>query len=209
MIDGGLIAAGRALAGKNQKDLAQMAQVSLDTLADVEAGRSNPTQKTENKILQALAQCGVEIRDGAVRRIHDMLRIIEGDDCYLRLLDDVAASGADELLVFYGDDSLSPPAVIERYRALRANGVRMRQLVKEGDQYLMGALHEYRSVPPEFFVNRVGLVYGDNYAFVHKGGAKRVIINRDAQLAAQQRSQFMLIWSQAKQPKESHATEKF
>lgn len=213
MIDIGLLKAARALAGKSQKEFAELATVSPATLAEIELGNNNPTHKTERLLLSALEKCGVEIRDGAVRRLNNRIRILDGDDCYIQLLDDVidhmATQDRKEVCLFYGSDSLSLPTVIERYRQLKTMGVRIKQLVEEGDRYLSGDLHDYRYVPQAYFINRVAMVYGDKYAYVVKGSTKQVVLTHDAVLADMQRSQFSWLFSISKVPEVSDADIRF
>lgn len=213
MLDPGLLKAARTLADLSQKDLASLAGLGQATVVEIEAGRSRPLPETVAALLSALEQKGVQIHDGAVRRISGLIRFIEGDDCYLRLLEDVVATLANkdkaELLIFFGDDSVSPKAIVEKYRLLRAAGVRMKQLVREGNKFLMGELHEYRYVPKEHFLNRVCVVYGDKIAMVTKTDIKRVVVITDAELAGTQRNLFELIWSKYPVPVESDASERF
>lgn len=213
MIDPGLLKAARTLADLSQKDLAAAAGLGHATIVEIEAGRSRPMPDTVAAILSALERSGVQIHDGAVRRLSGLIRFIEGDDCYLKLLDDVAATlaGKDkpEFLIFFGDDGVSPPKVIEKYRILRSSGIRMKQLVREGNTNLMGELHEYRYVPKENFLNRVCVVYGDKVAMVTKTDTKRILVITDAELAGTQRNLFELIWSKYPVPVETNATNRF
>jgi len=213
MFDTGLIKAGRAMLDWSQEDLARAAGVSKNTIAQLEQGLTNPTEKTERLIRQAFERADIEIRDGRIGRAAESLKVFEGPDCYLRLLDDVVATltarPKSELLIFFGNDGVSPPPVIEKYRQLRNAGVRMRQLVKEGNTYLMGALYEYRYVPENFFVNEVMCVYDEKVAVVVKGAKKRIVLFRNPGLATAQKNLFELVWSTLKVPEKSDAEEKF
>ncbi|PZQ44288.1 MAG: hypothetical protein DI551_10405, partial [Micavibrio aeruginosavorus] len=213
MFDPGLLKAARVLADLSQKALAEEAGIGSATLVEMEAGRSRPQPETVLAVMSALERHGVQIRDGAVRRLSDRIRFIEGDDCYLKLLEDVGTSLAGkpkaELLIFFGDDAKSPPDVVKAYRKLRLAGIRMRQLVEQGNDFLMGETHEYRYAPKDYFLNRVCTVYGDKIAMVTKTDVKRIIVINDAELAEMQRNLFMWLWSISPQPSETHATERF
>lgn len=203
----------RALADWSQGDLAKATGLNKKTIQQLEQGGTNPTEKTERLILEAFERADIEVRDGRIGRVAESLKVFEGDNCYLRLLDDVAATmprlAKPELLIFFGDDAVSPPEVIERYRAMRAAGLAMRQLVKEGNTYLMGPLKEYRYFPGDMFVNRVFLVYGDKFATITKGAKKRVTIQRDLEIAAAMKFLFDNTWSHSPMPERSDAEEKF
>ena len=56
---GNIISARRKLLGINQHDLAQIAEVSIATVKDIERGKGNPSLKTIEKICVVL---GLEIR---------------------------------------------------------------------------------------------------------------------------------------------------
>jgi transcriptional regulator with XRE-family HTH domain len=207
------IRAARALLGWSQKDLADRAGLSQTGIARLENGSHKPTTQTLDKILDAFNDSGIEfIQDGLIRR-DDSIRTITGDNCYLRLLEDVektfsACDGKKELLIWCADDRESPPAVNDAYRALRRAGVKMRQLVAEGNDWLMGPLEEYRALPKNFFVNVVKLSYGDKFATINSAGT-RIIIHKDSEAAESHRDIFELLWTLLPRPERSVANERF
>jgi hypothetical protein len=103
---------------------------------------------------------------------------------------------------------MSPPEVNNLYRKIRAAGVSMRQLVEEGNPYLMGPLDEYRYMPKERFNNYVSLIYGDKVAVCTDGNTKALIF-KDPLLAKTWKNLFDLMWDVLKQPEKSNADEKF
>jgi len=113
-----------------------------------------------------------------------------------------------ECLFVCADDRESPPAVNDRYRKLRNAGIRFRQLVREGNSYLMGPPSEYRWVPKERFRNNVTLIYADKVA-VTAGERSRAVIFKDAELAASWRNLVELLWQHLEQPERSTADERF
>lgn len=155
---------------------------------------------------------GIEFIENGVKLAPKNIEIIEGKDCYIRTLDKVMMilPGLEnkELLIMFASDAISPPAVNDRYRLMRQQGVKMRQLIKEGDTYIMGELEEYRTIPEGQFVNIVSLVYGDYMAQVN-GDETAVTIYRDPKLAAQKRADFEERWNKGSIPSISTAEEKF
>ncbi|HEY8963306.1 MAG TPA: helix-turn-helix transcriptional regulator, partial [Alphaproteobacteria bacterium] len=151
------IRSARAWLNWSREDLASRAGVVVNTIAAIEKddGASEPNARTMAKIMQALDLGGVAFTQNGLQEKEDVTTVIEGDGWYLRLLDDVLATLKDqknsELLFICADDSVSPPEVNERLRAIRAGGTRMRQLVEEGNTYLMGDVSEYRYMPKERF----------------------------------------------------------
>lgn len=208
------IRAARALLNWSQKELADAAGLSQTGIARIENGAHQPTTQSLHKIKAALEDSGIEFIQGGVLRRDDSVRIITGPDCYMRLLEDVQATLADrpakdrELMIWCADDRQSPAAVNDMYRAMRRDGIRMRQLTAEGNSWLLGPLEEYRYIPADYFVNVVKLNYGDKFATVN-GTETRVMIHKDEDASRSQRAIFDLLWSVLPQPKRSDADERF
>ncbi len=212
LINADQIRAARALKNWSQADLARRVDMATPSIGNIEAGKHNPTRQTQDAIQDAFENEGVEFIEGGVRKKQDLIRIYEGDDCYLKLLDDVYYTlkniESPELLISCADDRVSPPPVNEAYRRMRKMGVKMRQLVEEGNTYLMGPVDEYRYVPKDFFINRVMVIYGEKVALVLDQETK-IVIFRDEIMAYVQRNLFNLLWITLPQPKESRADERF
>jgi transcriptional regulator with XRE-family HTH domain len=207
-----LIPAARALLGWSQSELGANAHIGVAALANIENKKQTPRPQTLYKIKTALESEGIEfLRNGVIKR-EDGIRTITGPNCYIELLEDVEKTlknlSDKQLLIWCSDDSVSPPEVNEIYRRLRNSGIRMRQLVEEGNSYLMGDLAEYRFIPKEYFINVVKLNYGNKFAIVN-GNESRVIIHKDTQASKSHRAIFELLWSVLKQPQLSEAHEIF
>ena len=144
---------------------------------------------------------------------------VEGDTheaTYLQLLEDVAEHVKDlrhpELLVMYADDRVSPPSINERYRAMRTEGVAMRQLIEEGKHLPDGATERVPLYPETVFSSTAWtLVYGDRVAS-EAGDFCRAAIKVDPVDpvgADLQRNTFNLLWKLLDEPAESDADERF
>lgn len=207
------IRAARALKNWSQADLAQRVGMATPSIGNIESGKHNATPQTQTAIIAAFEDAGIEFIDGGVRYKSDTIRILEGENCYLQLLDDVFYSlkGSPqpaELLISCADDRKSPPAVNESYRRIRKSGIAMRQLVEEDNTHLMGPLEEYRYLPRHRFINRVLVIYGQKIATVIDNETK-VMILHDAVMAEVQKNVFNLLWETLPQPTESTADDKF
>jgi len=108
----------------------------------------------------------------------------------------------------FSDDRVSPPKVNEKYREMRAHGVKMRQLVQEGNEYQIGPLSEYRYLPAHNFINRVTLIYG-NRITNETNDTCRAIVKIDPLNAEIQRNLFDLLWNVLPEPERSIADVKF
>jgi hypothetical protein len=112
------------------------------------------------------------------------------------------------MLIICSDDNVSPTKVNDSYRRIRNAVIKMRQLIEEDNQYLMGNVNEYRYIPKRFFHNNVMLVYRNKVASVLHNEEK-VIIIEDNGFSDSLRNLFEFMWSITKKPKASIANEKF
>lgn len=212
-ITGGQIRAARGLANWDREKLSQESGVSVSQIAAIELGTTeSPRNRTLTEIERAFLRTGIIFKDGGVIPKTDGITRVEGEGWYLTLLDDVYQTLLDqknaEVVFFCSDDKKSPPEVNNRLRKIRNAGIKMRQLVQEGNTYLMGALNEYRYVPKERYKNYVSLIYADKVAICLQGGTYAIIF-KDAELASTWRNMFELIWEHLPQPEKSNAKERF
>lgn len=201
-------------------DLVKNSGISKPTISAINQSKTTEEMekfnlKTINTIISSINKAGVRFTEHGVERINYPVYFTRGDtheEAYLELLRDVRRhlTGIEnpELLIMYADDRVSPPSVNSIYRELRKSGVKMRQLVREGNTYLMGDISEYRYVPKDNFVNRVALIYGNRFAN-ETGDVLKGIIHEDAVQARIQRNNFNMLWDNLPQPEESTADERF
>jgi len=197
------IAAARQVAGWTAEQLAERAGVSRSTIIKIETGAVQPREGTIADIATALASAGVEFTEGGVRWTNDALRVLEGPDAYLRLLDEVyqslhRQSGA-EVLSICTDDAVSPPDVVQAIQRWHDAGIRCRFLTREEAARFDFPLREYRLIPERFYTNSVMVVFGDKVATLREDGD--VIIVRDTDQANMLRGLFEMIWQQSPSPR--------
>lgn len=211
----GKIRSGRAYLNWTQEKLAEAAGLSFQGIQKIERGETQPTARTQDKIVRAFQKRGVIFTAKGIEYEEYPIVFIEGtshESCYLQLLKDVFEHLKDkknpELLIMYADDKVSPSSVNDMYREMRSAGIRMRQFIQEGNTYIMGPLEEYRYVPQSFFINRVTLVYGDRIAN-ETANFNRALIKVDPINADIQRNTFNMLWSILEEPTKSTAHERF
>ncbi|MEZ5918875.1 MAG: helix-turn-helix domain-containing protein [Alphaproteobacteria bacterium] len=195
------IRAARALLDWSQNDLAEEAGLSQTGIARIENGTNKPNSSTLAKIEAAFDRAHVEfIGRSGVKQNLDIVRIYEGDDCYLRFLDDAFITLSEEggeILFSASDESRSSRFVIEKFRAMRKSGIRMRSLVQDQDTFLMGPLEEYRWMDKALFVDGdVKVIFGKRVGYLMTWrGTPRVVSIEDETIAEENRRIFNFIWN--------------
>jgi len=206
MLDPRQIRAALELIDWNTAELAEAADLNADTVRRICRGTINrPHEGTEQKIREVferrgvkfLPDCGVQLDDGLVR-------VVQGEDSYLRLLDEVyhtMRGHSGDVLFFFVDDALSPPEVIGANHRLREAGIRCRYLCSENPGRLDFPAGDYRAVPERFFHNAVQVVFANCVAQHFGGESTKVLILRHDAHAESQRRLFEMIWLNGKVPK--------
>lgn len=219
------IRAARALKNWSQTDLAERTGLAVPTIANIELGKQIPGKNTIEKIIDAFTLGGIDFTDRGVEKKDEKSKFVsllkkdEYDNIYISLIEDVLYTLSNiedeekrEVLIFCGDDRISPPEINTLYKKIRANGIRHRQLSEEGNTYLLAGIEEYRYIPSQYYLNNVTLVYGDKYAIclgnVDSEKPDEIIIINDGGTARIHRNIFELLWSQLPKPKKSTAPEK-
>lgn len=212
MLTPGQIRCARALLNWTVQDLAQRSDIAAPTITNIETGKTSPNTRTIEKLRATFEDAGLMFTARGGVDMAEQITTIKGENWYAQLLDNVINTLAHErhkqLLIEFSDDRKSPPAIVQMYRDMRAAGIKMRQLVEFGNDYLQGPVEEYRWIPKENFKNWVVLVYGDKVAVSIENESGCVIIN-DKDLAAAERNKFDLMWSFLPKPTASTADERF
>ena len=199
------IRAARYLLGLDAEDLAAQTGLTRNTVSNIENGTVQPREASLERIVGVLTQRGIEfIGDRGVALVNENYRLIEGKDCYLRLLDQVyhalrGKPGA-EVLSICTDDSVSPPEVIQAIQRWHDAGIKARFLSHERARRFDFPLREYRLIPPRFFTNSVMVVFEDKVATL-RGLNDAVLVITDRDQADMLRGLFEMIWAQSPPPK--------
>ena len=148
MLDPRQIRAALELVNWTTADLAEATELNADTVRRICRGTiARPREGTEQKIREALERRGVKfLPDCGVQLDDDLVRVLQGEDSYLRLLDEIyhtmRGRGGD-VLFFFVDDRVSSPEVVAANKRLREAGIKCRYLCEEGAPSLgPGALRD-------------------------------------------------------------------
>ena len=203
------IKAGRALLAIDQINLANTLGITHAKISRAESGETKSVEVL-HEIQRGMEQLGIVfLPSGGVDKTNTHVEVIEGHGCYSALLERISTDRSSEtLLIMFSSDQVSPSEVNERYRLIRNKGIVMRQLIMEGDSYIMGDLNEYRTVSEKYFTNVVTLIYGDKVAQVN-GDETRIVIYHDPVLAKRERQIFDFFWDHGGVPTLTTADERF
>lgn len=185
----------RSILGWSQAELAEAADLGVATVQSVEAGKPCNV-RTEEKLIRALSRAGIELIEDGIRKPDTTITRLEGESWFSELLEDayftLLEAKHKEMLIFGGNNKVSPPSVIAGFRRLRQAGVRIREMVEEGDDYLMGPETDYRWIPSAYYKNYVTVVYA--HKVLNDFGSHGILFT-NRQWAEAERNKFDLLWS--------------
>ncbi|MDE2029920.1 MAG: helix-turn-helix transcriptional regulator [Alphaproteobacteria bacterium] len=222
MITAAQLRAARGLMDWTRSDLAKAANVSPETIKNIEHGTFRPQETTAEAIVKAFALHGVEFTsDEGVKRCHDTVAKYEGIEGFKRFMDDVytvaertsaAGDDAKPFCMSNLDDSFFVKYLgdfftvhhIRRMNALR-HSFKMRILIKEKphsfspEETEQGSYREYRLQPDHAMGNVPFYVYGDKLAILvfEEQKEPRIVVIASALVAKAYREQFDILWEAA------------
>ena len=206
------IRAARGLLGLSQKELAEKADLSINSLNNIEREVGSPRTDSLHAVRDALMKEGVEFLDkDGVRFSGEQLEIdkVEGPHILEALYDEMLKaypSGNGQILVMGKDNSrfhhLDNIELLMAYKKFEAvaikNNIIERALFLENDTNFLGIRNNYRWVPKELFGKVPMTIYGNNVAIILWGPPVRMVIIRNPGIAETFRHHFEAIWSLAK-----------
>jgi transcriptional regulator with XRE-family HTH domain len=181
----------------SQPDLAKRCGMHKQTISNFEAERSTPSNTSLELMMRTLENGGVEFGlDNGVSLPSVKHMKLDQPGWFVELLDDVIFSlkneDQKELLIYGGDNRVYTPEVVEKLRELRKGGVRMREMVCQGNSYLMGPEEEYRWIPKKRFKNFNTIIYANKVCLDFRSWAGILIVNKG--WAETERNKFEMLW---------------
>jgi transcriptional regulator with XRE-family HTH domain len=211
VINSAQIRAARALLDWSQQDLATRTGLSKTAIANIETEKYRPTPENQQKITEVFEKAGIEFIAAGVRRINNLVKIYEGENCYLDFLQaayvQLVNEKQPEILFSGADDRRSPAQIVNILKSLKQAGIRTRSLIRHADTFIHGALEDYRWLPKGLFIDaNVKIIYGKSVAYlVTWREQKRVVVFNDAMVHQEARLIFDFLWGIGEKPDYSSA----
>ncbi len=214
-INASQIRAARALLNWSQDELATASGLSIATIRKIESGHISPRDKTMEAIVSTLEQSKIVFLSSGVRVRNNDVVTLEGDDCYLQLLDDIhhtTKGKKGEALFIYADPRLVTEEEIQSFRRLRKHGLKWRFIAEEGNTHIFYPLEEFRWMPKRFFKRNIQVIYGSKIAVGitidrSRNLTTKILVIDSAPLAESTRNLFEFMWENCRKPPHTTAPE--
>jgi len=199
------IRSARAFLNLSQDQLASDIGITKQALSRIESGAvSKPHVSTMEGIQKALESKGIEFtKDGGIKPETSSVTILEGDDSFLRLMNDIYLTlkeSKEEILWLFVDDAESPPEVLEIEQQIMRAKIPSRSIVKAGSQILYDP-KDYRVVSANYFTNSPAVIYGNKVAFIADTKiTDKIMILQNEVIASIQRNIFNFAWDHCPAP---------
>jgi len=219
MITAAQLRAARGLLDWTRADLAKAANISPETVKNIEHGTFKPQENTAEAIIKAFAVHNVVFTDNeGVQLKRDAVIRFEGVEGFKQFMDDVynaakdpsAASGGDKPICVSNVDDRLFMKFLGDYMSFHAGrmdelkNVRVRALVQEEDNFVIpdSKYPEYRWSPKQTHGTVPFYVYGDKFAILLLSEEKdiQIVAISSAAVARAYRDQFEQLWQTAKTP---------
>jgi len=147
----------------------------------------------------------LEFVNGGARINKKIVHIIEGDDCYQKVLDDaysILSKTKGEFLKSSANEKRSSDAVISKLNLMRESGIEFRSLLKNGDNFMRGPAEEYRWLDDDLYVESdVKIIYANKVGYLMSWlNTYRIVLIEDEKIAEENKRIFNFIWKQSTKP---------
>jgi len=215
MITGRQIRAARALLEWDAEDLAEKAELSRDTIFNIENGKVQARETTTERITKIFATYDIEfIPDEGVKRKSDSITKLQGVNDFRSYMDQVyeaatqlySIDGTKPICICNLDNSLFRKYMGDYHavhvdRLKKINGLEIRSLAVEADKkHVPGASYlKYRYLPELKAVIAPFYVFGDKFAIIDFDvpDPPRILLIHSPALAHSYRNQFDIMWKNA------------
>lgn len=202
------VRAARGLLNWSQEVLAEASGISIATIRKLEAGNISPRDKTNEAIKMALEKSNVEFLSSGARLRDNDIVVLEGEEVYLQLLDEIYDTVRDqnsETLFFNVNPKFLSEKEIRGITRIKHAGSRRRFITEEGNTHLIFPIDEYRWISKKFYKRNVHVVFGNKVAVgcsldkPTETTTKITIIN-SMSFAEATRNLFEFVWEGSRKP---------
>ncbi len=215
MITGRQIRAARALLEWDAEDLAKKAELSRDTIFNIENGKVQAREATAGKIMQIFAAYDIEfIPDEGVKRKSDSVTKLEGfkdfrffmDQVYEAATQPYSYDGTKPICICNLDNSLFRkymrdyyPTHVERLKNLKGLEIRSLAAAVDKNHVTAASYLVYRYLKQLSSVVAPFYVFGDKFALIDFDvqDPPRILMIHSPALAQSYRDQFDIMWKNA------------
>ncbi len=211
MITPDQIRAARALVNWSQTELAQRSGLAVPTIANIEAGKQEPSAKTISKIVDTFLIAGIEfIGSKGIQKKEGTTKVFRGESGMREFYDDIYHTIVNEgleVLVGNADERKFVEALsldllhlhMDRMKKIKA---KYKILLKEGDYYFAANSYaEYKWTPKNDFQSIPFYVYGNKLAIILWLRDEHIVFLLDSKEASEiYKEKFSILWQQATTP---------
>ena len=196
------------LLGWNRREFAEQLSMTEASIGQALSGQTEPRPSTQRAMQSVLEKHGIEFlpRDGVALR-DDTVRRLNGDDCYLKLLDEVQVEmrhSDEEVLFAFVNHTKSAPEVIAAHNRIQQSNIKVRLLCSSDATDFLYPRHLYRLVPSSEFPPRLVVIYTDRLAVSLWQPEREIVITRNAEMAKTMRALFNGWWQFGTMPEQHH-----
>lgn len=213
MITAAQLRAARGLLDWTRTELAKAANISPETVKNIEHGTFRPQETTAEAIMRAFAVHGVQFTDNeGVKKVANSIMVLDGYEGFKSFMDDIykiaqmpySLDGKKPICVCNVDNNLFKkhlkdytPIHIERMEKI--DGLKIRALATKKD---LSHISSAKYITSRYIAERKPLpfyVYGDKFAIINfeTENPPRIIVINSSLVAASYRDQFDFMWENA------------
>ena len=193
-----LFTAARQLLGWTLDDLSRYTGITKPTLSKIE-NHGESRAETNRKIIKAFEYAGIEFLDDGVRLPYFSTKRL-GENWFREALRDMQNDltklplDQREVLIYGTNDEKTPLDVIEHIRVLKDQGITFREMLQEGDTFILGNISDYRWISKNNYKNFITVIYA-NKVILDLGGDALMIINQN--YSDCERCKFNEVWDKS------------
>jgi hypothetical protein len=153
----------------SQEDFGDICGRSKNAQIEIEKGKTTPKTSYWDVMLPFCASHGIKfLPQGGFMIDENIVQVFEGEDCYLKLQEDILRScnETDEVLFLGCDDRKSNKKVIENEQKIYDNRIFCKYLISKDNDFIIGPKEDYRKTDSKYFIpTDLTVIYKGKIAF--------------------------------------------